>query len=77
MRIIRSILLWVLAIIVLLPLIMTFAASFMGKSELLEHIRPVLAGGVGQADMPLLPAMTTLKQYVTLLFDTPKFLTMF
>jgi len=77
MRIIRSLLLWILAAIVLLPLVMTFAASFMGKAELLEHIRPILPGGAGQADMPLLPAMPTLKQYITLLFDTPKFLTMF
>ncbi len=77
MRWIRSCLLWALALVVLLPLIMTFGASFMGETELLEHINPILSGGTGRAAMPLLPAAPTLTQYVMLLFDTPKFLTMF
>lgn len=77
MKTIRFVALWALAAIVLLPLVITLAASFMGKAELLEHIRPVLTGGVGQADIPLLPSAPTLKQYVAILLDTPKFLTMF
>ena len=77
MKIIRSILLWLLAFIVLLPLLMTLAVSFMGKSELMETIGAILPGGSGLAAMPLLPGLPTLKQYVQLLFDTPKFLQMF
>ncbi len=76
-RYIRAIPLFILAAIVLLPLVMTLAASFMGETELMEYIRPAISGGGGKADMPLFPALPTLKQYVTLLFDTPKFLTMF
>ena len=77
MRIVRTIILWILAIIVLLPLIMTFAASFMDAPELLEHIGPVVNNGTGFAAMPLLPGAPTLRQYVKLLLDTSKFLDMF
>lgn len=77
MRALRSIVLWILAGIVLMPLLMTLGASFMGSSELMEHIRPILSGGTGHADMPLLAGKPTLEQYVVLLFDSPKFLTMF
>ncbi len=77
MRYVRSALLWALAIIVLLPLMMTLAASFMGGTELLEHISPILSGGTGHALMPILPLAPTLSQYVTLLLDSPRFLTMF
>lgn len=77
MRTARTLSLWMLALIILLPPVMTLCASFMGEMELLEHIRPVLPGGMGRADMPLLPAAPTLRQYAELLLDTPKFLTMF
>lgn len=77
MKILRTLLLWSLALIVLLPLMMTLGASLMGEAELLEHMGPILPGGTGHAMMPLLPAKPTLSQYVMLLFDTPKFLTMF
>jgi len=76
-KIVRAGVLWILAAIVLLPLVMTFAASMMGVSELAEYIGPVLGGGAGQARMPLLPALPTLEQYLKLLLDNAKFLTMF
>lgn len=69
--------LWILAGVVVLPLVMTFSASLMGVSELAEHIGPVLKGGVGQARMPILPALPTLEQYLKLLLDNTKFLAMF
>lgn len=77
MRVVRSIVLWILAAIVLMPLLMTLGASFMGSSELMEYIGPILSGGKGHAAMPLLAGGPTLEQYVVLLFDSPKFLTMF
>jgi len=69
--------LWALAAVVLLPLVMTFAASIMGVQELAKYIGPVLKGGTGQARMPLFPALPTLEQYLKLLLDNGKFLAMF
>jgi multiple sugar transport system permease protein len=73
----RSAALWAIAIVVLMPLLMTLGASFMGKSELTDRLGPVLTGGSGRASMILLPEFPTLKQYVMLLLDTPKYLSMF
>lgn len=69
--------LWLLALVVLMPLLMTLGGSLMGPSELKTFIGPVLKNGTGQARMPLLPALPTLEQYLKLLLDTPKFLQMF
>jgi len=69
--------LWLGALVVLVPLLMTLGASFMGKSELMEHIRPVVENTSGQATATLIPGLPTMSQYVMLLFDAPKFLTMF
>jgi len=74
---VRTGILWALAAVVLLPLMMTLGASLMDKTELLEHIGPVLKGGTGQARMPLFPALPTVEQYLKLLLDNAKFLTMF
>ena len=73
----RSLVLWCIAAVVLLPLALTLGASLMGSAELMEHIRPVIKNAGGYASPTLLPARVTLSQYVMLLFDTPKFLTMF
>lgn len=77
MRILRTVLLWILALIFLMPLLMTFGGSLMNKSELMEFVKPILSGGTGRAAVPLLAGQPTLEQYVVLLFDSPKFLTMF
>lgn len=74
---VRTGLLWGLAIVVLLPLVMTLGASLMNVTELKEHIGPVLSGGKGQANMPLLPALPTPVQYIKLLMDNGNFLAMF
>ena len=73
----RSAALWGVAMIVLMPLLMTVGASLMDKSELMEHIRPVIHNTSGLARAALAPALPTLRQYVALLLDTPRFLTMF
>jgi multiple sugar transport system permease protein len=73
----RSAALWAIAIIVLIPLLMTLGASLMGKTELMEHIRPVIYNTSGLARATLAPALPTRRQYAALLLDTPRFLTMF
>ena len=75
--ILRTVLLWLLAIVALMPLIMTLSGSLMGKNELIDNIGPVLNDGKGSVGMPIFPGMPTLKQYLQLLLDTPKFLDMF
>jgi multiple sugar transport system permease protein len=75
--VLRSALLWIIALIVLMPLLLTLGGSLMGSSELMEHIRPVVRNASGYAEPTLLPGIPTLSQYATLLLDTPKFLAMF
>lgn len=75
--IVRTVLLWLLAVIVLMPLVMTLSGSLMSKTELIDNIGPVLSDGKGSVGMPIFPGMPTLKQYLQLLLDTPKFLDMF
>ena len=75
--ILRTASLWILAAVALMPLIMTLSGSLMGKTELMDNIGPVLQDGKGAVAMPLFPGMPTLKQYLRLLLDTPKFLEMF
>lgn len=60
-----------------MPLVMTLSGSLMGKTELIDNIGPVLGDGKGSVAMPIFPGMPTLKQYLQLLLDTPKFLDMF
>ena len=73
----RSLVLWAVALVILMPILMTLGGSLMGMTELSEAISPVLQDGVGYARAPLFPALPTLAQYLSLLLDTPKFLTMF
>lgn len=75
--IVRTVFLWLLAMVALMPLVMTLSGSLMGKTELIDNIGPVLSDGKGSVGMPLFPGMPTLKQYLQLLLDTPKFLDMF
>jgi multiple sugar transport system permease protein len=49
----------------------------MKASELSAYIGPVLDGGSGYARMTLLPALPTPEQYMKLLLDNAKFLSMF
>lgn len=73
----RTLLLWAVALVTLLPLFLTLGGSLMGKSELGARIAPVLTGGGGYARMTLLPALPTPEQYMKLLLDNGKFLAMF
>lgn len=75
--ILRTVFLWLCALVMVLPLIMTLSGSLMGKTELIDNIGPVLSDGKGSVAMPLFPGMPTLNQYLQLLLDTPQFLNMF
>jgi multiple sugar transport system permease protein len=56
---------------------MMISSSFMGISELTDSIGAVLGQKEGYADWHVLPVYPTLKPYVELLLDTPKFFHMF
>lgn len=73
----RSVLMWAMAVVTLLPLLLTLGGSLMGKSELTARIAPVLTGAGGYARMTLLPVLPTPEQYLKLLLDNDRFLTMF
>ena len=73
----RSALMWAMAAVTLLPLLLTLGGSLMGKSELTARIAPVLTGAGGYAHMTLLPVLPTPEQYLKLLLDNEKFLSMF
>jgi multiple sugar transport system permease protein len=60
-----------------LPLWMMISGSFMGSAELTESIGAVLGHKEGYASWPLIMDYPTIKPYVELLLDTPKFFNMF
>jgi len=67
----------VLSLLVVLPLWFIITGSFMGTPEIIESFSPVLTGIPGNVSWPLLPAYPTLRSYVELLLDSPKFFVMF
>ncbi|MCL2867597.1 MAG: carbohydrate ABC transporter permease [Clostridia bacterium] len=76
-KVVRTVVMSLLALIVITPLLMTLFGSFMGSDELFAHISPVLPSGAGQATLLLYPRIPSLTQYIALLFDNGVFLTMF
>ena len=75
---IKSAVIFVLALIVLVPICILFAGSFMGADEVYEKIGPVLTDNSGRsATWFFLPEYLTLRAYVELLLDSPDFFVMF
>lgn len=66
-----------LALIIWLPLWMIVTGSFMGNIELRDYLGGIIEGGNGMASWSALPKYPTLRPYVELLFDSPRFLAMF
>ena len=64
-------------LIMVFPLFILVADSFMGSRELTEKFGPVLAGTKGMAEFTLLPMYPTLRAYVKLLLDSPEFFVAF
>lgn len=77
MRKILTGLVFLLAGIVVFPVVFLMAGSLMGNVELGELLGPVLSSGNGYASWKLLPAYPTLRSYVEVLLDTPEFFIMF
>ena len=74
----KTVLVGALALVVLIPVCILFAGSFMGADEVSEKLGPVLA--VDSDDLTkwfFLPEYPTLRPYVELLFDSPDFFVMF
>lgn len=67
----------VLSLFICFPIFFLIVGSFMGKSELIQYLGPVLSDKTGFASCRLLPKYPTLKSYIELLFDTPEFFIMF
>ena len=74
---IKTGLLFILTLFTWIPLWMLFSGSFMGGDELYNYIGSVLNQGEGLASWALLPRYPTLRHYVELLLDSPKFFVMF
>lgn len=64
-------------ILMLLPFLMLFTGSLMGKQELMETCGAVLADYEGEAKFRLFPMYPTLRAYVRLLLDSPEYFTAF
>lgn len=75
--VIFRVLLLAAVLLMLLPLVMLFTGSLMGKQELLETCGAVLADTGGQAQFRLFPLYPTLRAYVGLLLDSPEYFTAF
>jgi len=65
------------ALLTILPLWFLVTGSFMGKAEIVQNFSPILEETIGKVSWPLLPVYPTLRAYVELLLDTPKFFIMF
>lgn len=63
--------------VMVLPLIMLFTDSLMGKQELLETCGAVLADTGSPVKFRLFPMYPTLRSYVGLLLDSPEYFTAF
>jgi len=60
-----------------LPLWFIITGSFMGTGEFQSNFQPVLDNTTGKVSWPLLPVYPTLRSYVELLLDSPKFFVVF
>lgn len=74
---IGMIILILFALLEISPILFLAAGTFMGNSEIMEGISPVLGGEEGYASWRLLPQYPTGKNVVELFFDTPEFFQMF
>lgn len=72
-----GLILCVFCTLMVLPLLMLFVDSLMGKLELLETCGAVLSDCEGYAGFRLFPLYPTLRAYVRLLLDSPEYFTAF
>ncbi|SOY32103.1 L-arabinose transport system permease protein AraQ [Acetatifactor muris] len=67
----------VIAVVYMMPLIITFTNSFMGSGEVENNYSVDGLGADEYVVMDIVPKKATLSQYVSLLFDSPVYLHMF
>jgi multiple sugar transport system permease protein len=67
----------VLSLITVLPLWFVITGSFIGPGEFMENFSAVLNDTTGDVSWPLFPKYPTLRSYVELLLDTPRFFVVF
>lgn len=67
----------VLSLITVLPLWFVITGSFMGSDEFTRNFSSVLNDTGGKVSWPILPLYPTLRAYVELLLDTPRFFVVF
>jgi multiple sugar transport system permease protein len=70
-------LLIVLSLITILPLWFVITGSFIGPGEFAENFSAVLNNTSGDVSWPLFPKYPTLRSFVELLLDTPRFFVVF
>jgi len=76
--VLKSVLIFILALFIIIPVCILFAGSFMGVDEVFEKIGPVLLDdSENKAAWYILPEYPTLRPYVELLLDSPAFFVMF
>ncbi len=76
-KILLNLILIIVCALVWLPLWLIVSGSFMGVTETFQNLSPVLVGSKGLANFYLIPMYPTLRSYIELLLDTPKFFVMF
>ena len=76
MKKLRSLFLWILALVCVVPVFFLVVGSLMGKTELTGLLGPVMGIGKGYASWRPFPLYPTLRSYVELLIDTPGFYVM-
>lgn len=64
-------------LLLLFPVLLLAADSFMGEAELMQSYGSVLYGQEGEVQWKLFPLYPTLKAYIQLLLDSPDFFVMF
>lgn len=67
----------VLSLITVLPLWFVITGSFIGPGEFVENFSAVLNNTSGDVSWPLFPRYPTLRSYVEILLDTPRFFVVF
>ncbi len=76
-RKLNMLLLIVLSMVTVLPLWFVITGSFLGPGEFAENFSVVLDNTSGKVSWPLLPNYPTLRSYVELMLDTPRFFVVF
>lgn len=77
MKKLNIILLTALSLLTLFPLWFVITGSFMGSGEFTQNFSAVLKDTTGKVTWPFLPAYPTLRSYVELLLDSPRFFVVF